>query len=45
VKEKFFLRGKPSYKVKSSDGRFARVAIAVLGMAGYRITPVLVFWT
>jgi hypothetical protein len=31
VKEKFFLRGKASYKVKSSDGRFARVAIAVLG--------------
>jgi hypothetical protein len=31
VKEKFFQRGKASYKVKSSDGRFARVANAVLG--------------
>jgi hypothetical protein len=28
VKEKFFLRAKASYKVKSSDGRFARVANA-----------------
>jgi hypothetical protein len=31
VKEKFFLRGKASYKAKSSDWRFARVARAVLG--------------
>jgi hypothetical protein len=31
VKEKFFQRGKASYKVKSSDWRFARVAGAVLG--------------
>ena len=31
VKEKFFLRAKASYKDKSSDGRFARVANAVLG--------------
>jgi hypothetical protein len=31
VKEKFFLRGEAPYKAKSSDGRFARVAIAVLG--------------
>jgi hypothetical protein len=31
VKEKFFLRAKASYKVKSSDWRFERVANAVLG--------------
>jgi hypothetical protein len=31
VKEKFFLRGKASYKAKSSDGSFAGAAIAVLG--------------
>jgi hypothetical protein len=31
VKEKLFLRGKASYKVKSSDWRFARVTKAVLG--------------
>jgi hypothetical protein len=31
VKEKFFLRGKASYKAKSSDRRFARVTNAVLG--------------
>jgi hypothetical protein len=38
VKEKFFQRGKASYKVKYSDGRFARVANAVLGK--YRLeTP------
>jgi hypothetical protein len=31
VKEKFFLRAKASYKVKSSECRYARVASAVLG--------------
>ena len=31
MKEKFFLRAEASYKVKSSDGRFARAANAVLG--------------
>jgi hypothetical protein len=31
VKEKFFQRGKASYKAKFSDGRFARAANAVLG--------------
>jgi hypothetical protein len=31
VKEKFFLRGKASYKVKSSDWRCTRAAKAVLG--------------
>jgi hypothetical protein len=36
VKEKFFLRGKASYEAKSSDGRFARAAIAVLVSIGFR---------
>jgi hypothetical protein len=31
VKEKFFPRGKAFCKAKSSDWRFARAAIAVLG--------------
>jgi hypothetical protein len=31
VKEKKILRGEAPYKVKSSDGRFARAAIAALG--------------
>jgi hypothetical protein len=34
VKEKFFLRGKASYKAKSSDWRIARAANAVLGKYG-----------
>jgi hypothetical protein len=31
VKEKFFQRGRASYKAKSSDWGFARAASAVLG--------------
>jgi hypothetical protein len=39
VKEKFFQRGRVSYKARSSDGRFARAASAVLGKYRLETAP------